>query len=136
MINIKKIRPMFTTIVTTMDKYEKDELTASGLVDVDKLAGTIKEYQKVIAVGSMVRDINPGDLVCIDASHYEVKKFHENSIKSDMMENQKVGYRFNVIELDGIPHLLLTNQDILYVIEEYEDVTTSNIYIPGTELIL
>lgn len=136
MINIKKIRPMYTSIVTTMHKYEKDELDSAGLVNVDKMAGTLKEYQTVVAVGSMVKDIKVGDLVCIDPSHYAVKKFQENSIKNDLMENQKVGYKFNIVDIEFEPHLFLNTQDILYVIEEYEEIKTSSIYTPPADLIV
>lgn len=119
---IKKIKPMFTAILTTMKKYAVDEVSNSGLItDTSKLAGTIKEFQTVVAVGDQVRGIKVGDLVCIDPSHYAVKKFQENSMKNDLMENQNVGYRFNVIELEGVPHLLLQNNDIVYVVEEWEE---------------
>ena len=39
-----------------------------------KTVGSVKEYQKVIAVCSMVRDIKVGDLVAINPSKYIKKK--------------------------------------------------------------
>ena len=39
MLRIKKLRPMFTNIVTTMNLYEDDMTTKSGLIDVSKQKG-------------------------------------------------------------------------------------------------
>ena len=36
MIKVKKVKPMFTSIVLTMDKYEEDNKTAGGLIDGTK----------------------------------------------------------------------------------------------------
>ena len=33
---IKKIKPMFTALITTMDKYEHDIITDGGLIDTSK----------------------------------------------------------------------------------------------------
>lgn len=120
-MKIKKIKPMFTGIVTTANKYVEDQ-TSSGLVtDVKKLKSTLMEYQTVIAVGSSVRDINPGDVVCVNPSRYANRKFKENSLKNDIMENTITGYNFNVVEIDGNECLLLDQGDITFVVESYED---------------
>lgn len=44
MLRIKKLRPMFTNIVTTMNLYEDDMTTKSGLIDASKQKGALKEY--------------------------------------------------------------------------------------------
>lgn len=36
MIKVKKIKPMFTALVATMDLYESDGLTKGGLIDSSK----------------------------------------------------------------------------------------------------
>ena len=58
MLNITGVKPMFNNILTTMNKYEKDEYE-NGIIIYKK--GDLKEYQEVIAVGSTVRDIKIGD---------------------------------------------------------------------------
>lgn len=121
-INIKKIRPLLSTVVTTAEKYKEDETTSSGLIDPTKKKGTLKEYQRVVAVGEFVKNINVGDLVCVDPRDYAVKKFSPNSVKNDLMHNEVVGYNFNIVELDGVPHLLLKDRDITFVVEDYEEV--------------
>ena len=83
MLKIKKIKPLFNAIVTTMDRYTEDQYTDGGLIKVT--AGTIKENQKVIAVGSIVRDIKVGDMVSINPIRYAVKKHQEGSLKDGVI---------------------------------------------------
>lgn len=35
-IKVKKIKPMFTSLITTMNLYEEDNLTRGGLIDSSK----------------------------------------------------------------------------------------------------
>lgn len=122
-INIKKIKPLYTAIVTTMDKYEEDEYNGS-LIDSTKTKGTLKEYQKVIAVGDLVKNIQVGDLVCINPSRYAVKKHKEGSLKDGVVtDNPVITYNFNVVELNGVPHLLLSDRDIEFVVEDYDETS-------------
>lgn len=132
MIKVKKIKPMFTALITTMDCYETDTTTAGGVIDPRKTKGTIKEYQRVVATGSQVRDIKVGDIVCIDATRFAVRKHKEGSIKTDIEgSNPILEYRFDIVEMDEKPHLLLQDRDIQFIIEDYEIIedkpTTSNI---------
>lgn len=121
-MKLKKIKPLYTRIVTTMDMYvEKDASSPGGIVDVTKLKKGIKEYQKVIAVGTSVRNVKVGDWVCVNPDRYAVKQFSENSVKNDLMVNQVVRYNFNVVTLDGTDYLMLDEADVEFVIEEMED---------------
>ena len=54
MLKINKIKPVFNKIVTTCDVYQMGKSTGGIIIKTD---GTIKEYQRVEAVGSTVRDI-------------------------------------------------------------------------------
>ena len=136
MINIKKIKPMANYLVTTKKEYTQDDVNNEGLIV--NVIGSLKEYQEVIAVGPMVRGIQVGDIVCINPKRYAVKKYKEGSLKDGVItENPVVSYNFNVIELDKIPYLLLTEQDIDFVIEEYDDEppTKSKIIVPKKQII-
>lgn len=114
---------MFDSIVTTMDKYEQDAQLKSGLIDSSKREGTLKEYQKVLAIGNAVRDIKVGDLVCINPTRFGVKKHKEGSLKDGVIsDNPIVTYNFNVIEIDDKPCLLLQTRDIDFIINEYEEI--------------
>lgn len=136
MLNIKKIKPMANYLVTTKDEYTKEDLNKGGLIV--KVEGTLKEYQKVVAVGPMVRGIQVGDLVCINPKRYAKYKHNPGSLKDGVItDNPVVSYNFNVIELDHVSHLLLTDQDIDFVIEEWEEEKeASNIIIPEKKIIV
>lgn len=130
---------MFTNIVTTMNSYEDDVVTASGLIDTRKQKGALKEYQTVIAVGNAVRDIFPGDVVCINPIRYAQYKHNKDSLKDLATDNPITGYNFNVVEIDGKDCLLLHDQDIRYVIEDYEEVpdpAPSALIHPNTDIIV
>lgn len=138
-MKIKKIKPMFTSVVTTMNVYEEDT-TKGGIIDVTKSRGTVKEYQEVLAVGSAVKDIKVGDIVCINPARFAVKKHKEGSLREGVVgDNPVIAYNFPVIELDSKPCLLLRDQDIDFIIEDYEEVpdpTPSNIVKPDTNIIV
>ena len=127
---------MANYLVTTKEEYTQDDVNKEGLIV--NVIGSLKEYQEVIAVGPMVRGIQVGDIVCINPKRYAVKKYKEGSLKDGVItENPVVSYNFNVIELDKIPYLLLTEQDIDFVIEEYDDEppTKSKIIVPKKQII-
>lgn len=123
MLKIKKIKPMFTSLITTMDKYEQDALTSGGLIDSTKQQGSLKEYQTVLAVGDSVRNIKVGDLVCVNPARFAVKKHREGSLKDGVIsDNPVLSYNFDVIEMDNKQCLLLQDRDIEFIIEEFEEV--------------
>jgi hypothetical protein len=120
---------MFNAVVTTTERYLDDVYLPGGLLDVSKRQGGLKEYQEVVAVGDTVRNIKVGDLVCINPMRFAVKQHQEGSLKDGVItDNPVVKYNFDVILIDDKEHLLLTDRDINFVIEEYEVVNepTSN----------
>ena len=123
MLKVKKIKPMFTSLITTMDKYEHDMTVGAGLIDVTKREGSLKEYQRVLAVGSSVRDIKVGDLVWVNPTRFGVRKHKEGSLKDGVItDNPIITYNFDVVEMEGKQCLLLQDRDIDFIIEEYEEV--------------
>lgn len=147
MLKIKKIRPLFTKLVTTMNRYEEDQTTKEGLIVAQKQAGAVKEYQRVVAVGSNTASIKVGDLVVVNPTRYAMVKHEQGSLKDGVItDNPVIGYNLPVIELDGVPHLLLETADIDFVVEDYEDdepqetpearAAKAGIYTPGTSKIV
>ena len=133
MIKINKIKPMFTAILTTMDTYE-DDVTCNSIIV--KTKGTIKEYQKVVAVGDTVRSVKVGDLVCINPKRYAVVKHQEGSLQDGVVsDNPVVRYNFDIIEMNDTPYLLLQDSDISYIIEEFEEIKNEKLIVPDTKLI-
>lgn len=139
-LKIKKIKPMFTALITTMDKYEQDVITDGGLIDTTKQEGSLKEYQTVLAVGDSVRSIKEGDLVCINPSRYAEKQYQDGSLKDGIVaQNKVIRYNFDTVEMDDKVCLLLQDRDISFVISEYEEIEEpekAKIIVPQTNLIL
>lgn len=122
MIHITSVKPLFTNVVVTGDKFEKD-MYSGGLIIAYK--GDLKLWQTVVAVGSSVRDIHVGDKVMINVENYAVKKYDKNSIQNDLDNNKVIAYNFRWITIDkedGTQEecLLLNDRDILYSFEGEE----------------
>ena len=137
MLHIKKIKPMFTSIVTTGDKLEKD-LIEKNIIIARK--GDMKVWQTVIAVGPAVRDLKVGDQVMINVNNYALKRYSKDSLQNDMDNNPSLGYKFNWVTIDdekGNPQecLLLNDRDILYSFEG-EEIDEPLIGIGGKEFVL
>ena len=138
MLNITCIKPMFNNILTTMNRYEKDEFE-NGIIMYKK--GDLKEYQTVLEVGPIVKGINKGDKVMINPIRYAKKKHQEGSLKDGIItDNPVVKYEFNVINVNGEPCLLLYDQDIMYVFKgeevESKENKPSNLILPDTKIIV
>ena len=130
---------MFTALITTMDKYEHDMMSGAGLIDVTRREGSLKEYQRVLAVGSSVRDIKVGDLVWVNPTRFGVRKHQEGSLKDGVVtDNPIITYNFDVVEMDGKQCLLLQDRDIDFIIEEWEEVPdkSSPIIQPETKKLI
>ena len=136
MLRIKKIRPMFTSLVTTGNVYEED-MKENGIIVAKK--GDIKEYQTVIAVGPSVRDINVGDTVMIDMMHFAVTKYDPNSIKNDMDMNKVIRLNIPWVYIDDEEgnsqrHMLISDRDVKYVFEGEEK--NESIIVPSKPVII
>lgn len=120
MLKIKKIKPLFNKILTTMYTYN-DVTTEDGIIDGSKEEGGIREYQTVLAVGSTVKCVKPGDLVVINPTRYQVMKHKEGSLKDGVItDNPVISYNFPILVVDDKPCLYLYDSDVDFVIKEYE----------------
>ena len=122
-MNIKKIKPMFTKIVTTMERYDEDQ-KVGNLIDTHKVSGTVKEIQRVVAVGDNSAGIKEGQLVLINPTRYAVMKHEKGSLKDGVItDNPVIRFDFPTIEMNGKQYLYLQDRDIDFVIEEFEEVS-------------
>lgn len=135
MLKIKSIKPLFTSILTTGDKYSED-MRENGIIVANK--GDLKTYQTVLEVGSSVRDIKVGDKVMIDMMHFAVMKYDPNSIKNDMDMNKAVKWNIPwvVIDDENGTHdcLLISDRDVKFVFEGEE--VNESIIIPNKPTII
>ena len=109
-------------MITTATKFDKDD-KQNGVITAKK--GDLKLYQRVVAVGSMVREFKVGDLVMINAENYAKKKYSANSIQNDMDNNSVIKYEFNWVTMENengelADYLMLNDRDILYSFEGEE----------------
>ena len=120
--DIKKIKPLFTSVITTMDYYSDDEMmNENGIIIGKRVQEGIKEYQTVIAVGTAVRDIKEGDLVIIDPTRYGKLSYEKGSMRESVERtNPVVDYQFPTIEICGKTCLSLQDRDIKAIIEDYD----------------
>jgi hypothetical protein len=126
---------MFTSVLTTGDKFESD-MTDKGILVAKK--GDLKLWQKVIAIGSLVRDIEVGDMVMINPAGYAKKKYNKNSLQNDLDNNPIITYEFpwvTIEEEEGVEKecLLLSDRDIQYVFEGEEK---PDLIIPGKKMLI
>ena len=137
MLKIKSIKPMFDSLVTTMNKYEDDGFKNGVIV---KQAGSLKEYQTVIAVGPAVRNIEVGDKVMINPSRYAKMKHNQGSLKNGIVaDNPTIGYEFRTVTINDEECLYLQSQDIMYSFEgeEVEDKKDNKVslIIPNNKIL-
>lgn len=120
-------------IVTTKMLFGARQ-TKGGIFKPDEQQ--IDTIQQVIAVGPHVREINVGDYVCINPKNYiKVKHTLQEELSKPEME---VSINFPTIELEDGTYLLLWEDDVDYVIEEFGDdiEPETKIIVDGPQIII
>ena len=131
MIKIKKVRLTSNYILTTKDTYNDETYNGVAIPN-----GTLKEYQKVVEVGPVVRTVKVGDLVAINPKRYAVTKYKENDLKGNIENMQKViSYNIPEVEINNVKHMLITDQDIEYIVEDYEEEKESKIIVQKKKIV-
>lgn len=121
---IKKVRPLFTGIVTTANKYVGEVTTAGGLLlDTTRMSGSLNPYQTIIAVGDMCKDLQAGNIVKLTFKRY-AKAQHLPGVvdeaENKQFDNLSVTYEIPMVNLDGQECLFLQSNDVEYVVTDYE----------------
>ena len=116
---------MFTSVITTAKTYVGDQHADVGglILDTRKLDGGLNTFQTVIAVGTTVSGVKEGDIVKVNFKRYAKANHVPGAIdeaEHKMMDNLSISYEIPMIVIDDEECLLLQNNDIEYVIEEYE----------------
>lgn len=128
MFKIKKVKPLFTGVVTTASKYVGSQFADKNglIIDTRKMAGSINPYQRVVAVGNMVSGLKEGDIVRINFKRYTFAN-HKPGNTEDTLSGGKVTHdnymadiEVPLVKIDGIEYLYIQNNDIEYIVEEYE----------------
>lgn len=130
MLKITKIKPMFTDLIITADRFDKD-ITEGGILIANK--GDLKPYQTVVAIGNAVRDIEVGDTVMVNFEAYAEHKVPVGSVKENMdVPNPVVKYHINWVSManeQGIDtiYIRISVNDIEYILEGEEVEDTPDI---------
>lgn len=135
MFKIKKIKPLFNQIVTTMDMYDAN-MKVGNLIDTTR-ANTIKEYQTILAVGPMVKakgDLKVGDVVFINPKRFTTMEHKHGLANEDNVQKDNMHINFNIPHYpvydreDGSCRevLLISDNDIFFSAEgeEFEENPT------------
>lgn len=122
---IKKVRPLFTGVITTARKYVGQQYASEGsvIIDTRKLDGTLNPYQIVYSVGGTVRDVKEGDVVKINFSRYALAQHRPGKVdaaENVQSDDLKWAYEIPKITIDGIDYLFIQDRDIDYIVEDYE----------------
>lgn len=133
MLKVTNIKPCTNHIVTTMEMYSVEEVQSiTGLVDASKM-NTVKEYQKVLAIGPMVRDIKVGDIVRINPSRY-IQILHKAGSLRDIDKKTVTDEMHSAIDIprevlytkgpDGVETsqtvLIIFDSDVMFIAEGEE----------------
>lgn len=114
-----KIKPMFNTMVVSMDTYTENAKTKDGLISKVKSKNALKEIQTVIAVGESIMGIKEGDQVCINPIRYAVQQHNKGSLKNNVItDNPVIGYNFDTLDLNGKPCMIISDRDVKYIVLE------------------
>jgi co-chaperonin GroES (HSP10) len=135
MLRIKDIKPMYTKILTTTNKYTQDQ-TTGVIVDASKLEGRYKEYQTVVRIGNSVRDIKEGDVVFINPTRYIRRKYDKDSLREDFVENPIISIDIPTVTMDDEDYFMIDESDVAYIITDYEEVpdpTPNTIIMPKSK---
>lgn len=132
MLKVKSIKPLFTGVLTTANKYETTSTKNGIIISAKQTEGHIKEYQTVVKVGSSVREIKPGDIVLINPSRYLRKKFDENSIRDDFDKNPTIEINIPIVVINDKEYFLIEDRDVAYIIDDCEEIpdTKPSIIMP------
>ena len=122
---IRKVRPLFTGVITTAKRYVGMQSAKKGslILDTRKMDGSMNPYQTVYSVGGTVRDIKEGDVVKINFARYAKAKHTPGAIdEAENVQSDNLGwtYEIPVIIINDIEYLFIQDRDIEYVVEDYD----------------
>lgn len=107
--------PLFNKLIVTAEKVNTN-VTENGIyLPYSYSKGSVKERQKVLKIGTTVRDIDEGDEVLINFSRYMELKHQPGSIQDDVQkDNPVVKIHYPYFELDnGEKALLIDDRDVV-----------------------
>jgi hypothetical protein len=121
MFKIKKVKPLFSGVITTAKTYVGDVTNEAGIIV--NMEGQLNPYQWVVAVGSMVQDIKEGDIVKLNFKRYAKAKHTPGAIDEGtnmQADDMRFSYELPIINIDGQTCLYMQNNDVEYIVVDKE----------------
>lgn len=138
MIKLKKIKPMHSHILTTADTYPLN-YSENGLT-ISSKAGKLREYQKVLAIGTTVRNVQEGDLVCVSYEAYIKWKVKGSGSVLEQTDKPDKVMSINIptFPMNDTEYLYLDESDVEFVAEDYEELPDKEATVvqPLTKIVL
>ncbi|MDR0890618.1 MAG: hypothetical protein LBM05_00610 [Endomicrobium sp.] len=132
-INIKDIEPKYTNILVTANVFDFDVVEGSN---VSITSGEIKPYQKILKVGSSIREFQVGDMVLINFDRYKVRLADQEKLingTTNYKSDPVVGIDIPHYEINNEKVMLIDERDIVFKILDMEEEVVS---VPKSTLIL
>ena len=133
-INLIKVTPQSTGIITTADRFTTEESKHNGIIDSTK-EGQLKDIQKVVFVSRFAKErgIEVDDIVSLDFKRYAQMSQKKDSLKEGMDEhyNSVLKYNIPILLIEKKEHLKLDIADIDLKIDEFEYYTEGEGFLTG-----
>lgn len=107
--------PLFNKLIVTAEEVDTNISENGIFLPYSYSKGVIKERQKVLKIGTTVRDIHEGDEVLIDFSRYMQLKHTPGSIQDDVQKDNpvlKINYPYFKLD-NGERVLLIDDRDVI-----------------------
>lgn len=111
------IRPRANEIVITCNLIEVEK--EDKVIDKDEQQLLFDEFQYVLYTGSVVRDVRPGDIVSVKPDRFARYQNQKSKVREAVEGYEKVlvGYEFPIISTGQGNMMLITDQDIKYIVD-------------------
>lgn len=134
MLKIKDARPVYTGLFVTSDEYT-DKDFENGIVLYGDY-GKVKPFQKVFKCGPYVKNVKEGDMVKINLGRYVRRKYGEDDLRSEMPTKNDVKLFIPDVEINGVKYYHIEENDVVMVIDDYEQVNTPQIEVMTPKIIM
>jgi hypothetical protein len=133
-----KIRPRGNEIVITANFVEAPK-EKNKIINKEEQMVYFDEFQTVLRVGSVVRDVYMGDVVCVNPKRFAKYQEQKSKVRAAVEGYEKVlvGYEFPIIETAFGNVMLISDTDVRYIVEdgfnepEPKDMTMTDGDAPG-----
>lgn len=114
----KRIRPRANEIVISANLVEVDK--NDKVIDKDEQKLYFDEFQTVLRVGSVIRDLKIGDVISVNPKRFAIYQEQKSKIRAAVEGYEKVlvGYDFPIIATGFGDVMLITDADVKYIVED------------------